>query len=58
MVAEWCPNCEQEVELEEVLTPQLCPNCSVVILPCALCGDYDNCNNCKLENMKKKYSND
>lgn len=46
---ELCPECETEVELENIFKVQYCPNCSKKILPCSICIDM-NCKNCPLEN--------
>ena len=49
---EWCPKCEQEVELinPTYKTPQECPNCGEWILPCCLCDDddYGCCDACEM----------
>lgn len=34
---EWCPNCEHEIELENVFMVQICPSCGKKIKPCNLC---------------------
>jgi DNA-directed RNA polymerase subunit RPC12/RpoP len=46
-VSEWCPHCENEVELEQRFESQSCPNCRIKILPCAQCLTQD-CGNCPL----------
>lgn len=45
---EVCPECETEVELENIFKVQYCPNCSKKILPCSICTNM-NCKNCPLE---------
>lgn len=53
-VIEYCPFCEDEVELDAVLTIQTCPNCGKKIIPCCLCeGCKSNCaldDACRSEN--------
>ena len=51
-VTEWCPFCEQEVELKAIkYIPQKCPNCGKLIKACSLCDtDKENCTACE-----KKY---
>lgn len=39
-IYEWCPYCEEEVELKAIFEPQICPNCGEQILPCCMC---ENC---------------
>ena len=51
-VTEWCPHCEDEVELEEKFERQECPNCKEKILPCAQCVIYE-CSRCPLEKEVK-----
>ena len=36
---EWCPYCEEEVELQSKLDMQVCPSCGKPIWPCNLCED-------------------
>jgi ribosomal protein L32 len=56
-VDEWCPKCEQEVELMGVCkkTPTKCPNCGEMILPCSLCTDKDM--KCELCLKRKEIQN-
>ena len=35
---EWCPHCEEEVELDTRFEMQICPSCGKRIAPCNLCG--------------------
>ena len=35
---EWCPHCEEEVELDTRFEMQICPSCGKPIAPCNLCG--------------------
>ena len=37
---EWCPECEEEVELDTRFEMQICPSCGKPIAPCNLCGGY------------------
>lgn len=49
---EYCPYCDNEVELKHEMTVQKCPNCGKWICPCILC---ENCNKpCELENKCKE----
>ena len=41
-VVEWCPHCDQEVELRSIFKSQKCPSCGRKIKPCALC-DTNKC---------------
>lgn len=52
-ITEYCPHCENEVDLRPVFSVQVCPSCGELILPCNLC-DHDNCNcaNCPLEDIR------
>lgn len=36
---EYCSNCECEVEIEEILQEQICPNCKNKIMACSFCQD-------------------
>jgi len=38
-IEEFCPFCENEVELAKVLIPQKCPVCGHLLTPCTLCHD-------------------
>lgn len=52
MVFEYCPYCENEVELKAELKVQKCPQCGKWIVPCSLC---ENCKNeCELEKQCDK----
>lgn len=47
-IFEWCPNCEEEVEVLAGFEIQLCPKCSARhIRPCNQCSEV-NCANCLL----------
>ncbi len=35
---EVCPFCENEVELAYKFTPQICPKCGNIIMPCSICN--------------------
>lgn len=44
MIWEWCPECDSEVQLEDVMKVQKCPECGADILPCTYCIDiYGGC---------------
>ena len=49
-IFEYCPHCEDEVEIKRVFKAQKCPNCGKVILPCSMC-DHDKvkCSECPLK---------
>lgn len=40
---EYCPHCDEEVELSNTFIPQVCPNCGKTILPCNMCNECKNC---------------
>ena len=47
---ELCPNCNNEVILENKFEKQICPNCQKEIYPCSICPtDQDMCGKCPLE---------
>lgn len=49
-IYEWCPLCEEEVEIEEKFEVQICPNCGKPILPCGVLESCSNmCGKCPLE---------
>lgn len=52
---ELCPECENEVELENIFKVQHCPICGKKILPCSICTDM-NCKNCPLEDETNTYN--
>lgn len=52
---ELCPECENEVELENIFKVQYCPVCGKKILPCSICTDM-NCKNCPLEDETNTYN--
>lgn len=52
---ELCPECENEVELENIFKVQHCPVCGKKILPCSICTDM-NCKNCPLEDETNTYN--
>lgn len=58
---EWCPHCEEEVELQSKFEVQVCPSCGRPILPCNLCVDCAgwNSKDCPLydkeQEMMKEY---
>ncbi|MBO7235162.1 MAG: zinc-ribbon domain-containing protein [Alistipes sp.] len=37
-IYEYCPHCENEVELSNRFEVQICPKCGRPILPCSLCA--------------------
>lgn len=46
---EWCPHCDECVDLEEDFKVQKCPNCGKWIVPCSICP-LENCSkHCPLE---------
>lgn len=51
IVLEYCPNCNNEVVLENKFEIQTCPKCGVQLKPCSLCLiSADDCeNHCPLE---------
>jgi hypothetical protein len=52
VTSEWCPECMNEVKLENKFEIQECPSCSFVILPCSICT-RDKCRECPLEEEKE-----
>ena len=54
-IIEWCPYCGDEVEIEDRMDLQECPNCGNKILPCSLC-DHDKCDcgECPFKKNKKQ----
>lgn len=54
--SEYCPYCEQDVEIENELKVQICPNCGRAIVPCnicTLCANGNCSNNCPLEKLSQ-----
>ena len=49
---EYCPYCENEVELKAELKAQKCPQCGKWITPCSLCMECKT--KCKLEKQCDK----
>ena len=49
--SEWCPHCDEEVELEHELKVQKCPICGKWIVPCAVCPLTDCSYKCPLERL-------
>jgi hypothetical protein len=48
-ITEWCPNCCDEVKLDNEFRVQICPTCGKWILPCSMCDmDKVDCSKCKL----------
>jgi len=53
-ILEWCPYCNTEVELDNCMQMQKCPNCEKDIAPCNTCFDEDirdlsdNCDECPI----------
>jgi len=46
MTIEWCPNCDQEVEIPAYGISK-CPECGNSILPCSMCEpNHMDCTNC------------
>lgn len=48
---EWCPHCDECVELEHELKVQKCPVCGKWIVPCSVCPLTDCSTKCPLERM-------
>ena len=48
---EWCPHCDEEVELEHELKVQKCPVCGMWIVPCSVCPLTDCSTKCPLERL-------
>lgn len=47
---EWCPFCEDEVELKAEFKIQICPNCGRPIIPCSICDmERTPCFKCPLD---------
>lgn len=52
-IFEWCPLCDNEVELKEEFRVQLCPICGKYILPCDMCDhNISPCGDCPLEKAR------
>lgn len=52
-ITEWCPCCENEVQLEDKFEIQTCPSCGEPISPCSICTHEDyilrkDCSECPL----------
>ena len=55
-IFEYCPYCNDEVELSSELKVQVCPNCGMAIVPCSICPlvQKGKCtSNCPLEEHSK-----
>ena len=48
---EWCPHCDEEVELEHELKVQKCPVCGKWLVPCSVCPLTDCSTKCPLERL-------
>lgn len=48
---EWCPHCDECVELEHDLKVQKCPVCGKWIVPCSVCPLTDCSTKCPLERL-------
>lgn len=54
-LVEYCPHCEQEVDLHFSFAIQRCPNCGKLIAPCNLCNhNLCDCANCPLAKLTAK----
>jgi len=53
VIYEYCPFCEQEVELKNEFKVQICPNCGKHILPCSICAK-EHCQDCELERVREE----
>lgn len=52
---EYCPHCEQEVELRYEFRVHRCPKCGKLIAPCNLCNhDLCDCDKCPLARITNK----
>ncbi len=50
MAYEWCPYCEYEVLLLDIVMKQTCPECGKLILHCAICDQEETkCSECPYE---------
>ena len=47
---EWCSYCCTEVEIKSKYTPQICPNCGVIMLPCSICK-FESCKDCPFKEL-------
>ena len=45
-IAEWCPNCGGETEMEHKLVQQPCLYCGMIQKPCSICPVNSDCGNC------------
>lgn len=57
-VYEYCPHCEEEVELNNEFKVQICPNCGHAIVPCNICPLDDCCSNCPLDALCRQKNNE
>lgn len=60
-IHELCPYCNQEVELENKLEPQKCPNCKRIIMPCSICdyrlaetSNHEECKQCERDCISRE----
>ena len=47
---EWCSYCCTEVDIKGQFTPQICPNCGIIILPCSIC-EFESCKDCPFKEL-------
>lgn len=57
-VYEYCPYCNEEVELNNEFKVQICPNCGHAIVPCSICPLDSCCSNCPLEALCRQKNNE
>jgi predicted RNA-binding Zn-ribbon protein involved in translation (DUF1610 family) len=49
-ITEYCPYCEEEVEMPAIFSLHECPSCDAIIAPCSICDiDRHICSQCPLE---------
>lgn len=54
-IYEYCPYCEDEVELKDEFKVQVCPNCGRPIIPCSTCDMRRTpCFKCPLQEERDK----
>lgn len=63
-IYELCSYCNQEVELENKLEPQKCPNCKKIIMPCSICdyrlaetSNHEECKQCERDCISRELDN-
>lgn len=56
-VTEWCPWCEQEVEIASSGLSR-CSNCGKWLIPCSICKNNGDCEDCVSDKLAKKKNAD